>query len=131
MPKRKILPIEARIEANIDYCEVTGCWLWIGSHDTHGYGQIHIKGKQCGAHRIIYERHKGPIPDGLEIDHLCGNKACVNPDHLEIVTHKINVRRAYGWADDAQYKRKKKQKRLPLVERLLRSFDPSKARDST
>jgi hypothetical protein len=74
---------------------VTGCWLWQRSTYPGGYGSMlcpHSK-KVRPAHCVIYERHKGPIPEGLELDHLCRNHACVNPDHLEPVTHLVNVRR--------------------------------------
>ena len=72
----------------------TGCIEWIGILDWHGYGVINIGRKPKRAHRFIYERIKGPIPIGLELDHLCRNKACVNPDHLEPVTHRENMLRA-------------------------------------
>lgn len=66
-----------------------GCCLWTGPVDTHGYGR---HGKPV-AHRVIYELIVGPIPDGLELDHLCRVPRCVNPHHLEPVTHAENVRR--------------------------------------
>lgn len=71
----------------------TGCWNWTGSKARHGYGQT-FKGKKVAAHRAMYEMVHGNIPPGLEIDHLCRNKGCVNPAHLEAVTHTENVRRA-------------------------------------
>lgn len=73
--------------------EENGCWNWIGA-DNCKYGIFTIDGKNVLAHRWAYEFHKGPIPKGLEIDHLCRNKFCVNPEHLEAVTAKENVRRA-------------------------------------
>src|SRR6188472_1096483 len=61
----------------------TPCWVWNGAVRTTGYGQF----SRCTfAHRLSYETHVGPIPDGLDIDHLCGVRLCVNPDHLEPVT---------------------------------------------
>jgi hypothetical protein len=77
--------------------EVTGCWIWQKRLDTKGYGRRHVKGqpgKAVRAHRWMYEQHKGAIPEGLELDHLCCVKRCVNPDHLEPVTHAENLRRS-------------------------------------
>ena len=69
------------------------CWNWIGSNNGVGYGEIRIDGKKVYAHRWAYEDAKGKIPDGHQIDHLCKNPSCVNPEHLEAVTAKVNVRR--------------------------------------
>lgn len=69
-----------------------GCWTWSGSL-AHGYGRLQVAGKSTMAHRFAYEHFVGPIPVGLELDHLCRNPACVNPTHLEPVTHAENVRR--------------------------------------
>lgn len=78
-----------------------GCWEWKASHDTRGYGLLWLNRRWIGAHRFAYELLVGPIPDGLEIDHLCRNKSCVNPAHLEPVTHLENMRRAdYGSKGD-------------------------------
>lgn len=63
----------------------------------HGYGKVRVGGgKIARAHRVAYECAKGPIPDGLVIDHLCRNKACCNPDHLEAVTQRENTLRGMG-----------------------------------
>jgi hypothetical protein len=71
-----------------------GCWIWNGTVNKFGYGQfgIHVDGKwkPRGAHRIAYELSKGPIPEGLQLDHLCRNRRCVNPSHLEPVSNREN-----------------------------------------
>jgi len=70
------------------------CWLWIGATNQKGYGTFWSGDVRTGAHRWSYEYHVGPIPVGLEIDHLCRVRHCVNPAHLEAVTHAENLRRA-------------------------------------
>jgi hypothetical protein len=69
------------------------CWLWTGFLDRYGYGQISVQNRREKAHRAAYEAFVGPIPDGLVIDHTCRVRRCVNPAHLEPVTHAENVRR--------------------------------------
>jgi hypothetical protein len=73
----------------------SGCWLWLLSTGSHGYGQgtSPETGQSTTAHRLSYQAFKGPIPDGLFIDHLCRNKLCVNPDHLEAVSNSENSKR--------------------------------------
>jgi hypothetical protein len=81
-----------------------GCWRWTGALTSAGYGHVNVGGgKYRMAHVLIYEEVLGPIPDGLELDHLCRNHACVRPDHLEAVTHLENVRRGRaGWPEAAR-----------------------------
>src|SRR5688500_6362748 len=88
------LPILARLERHYRVDD-TGCWVWTGNQATGGYSQIHVNGKSTGAHRVSYEHFVGPIPDGMQIDHLCRNRLCINPAHLEPVTPLENqLRRA-------------------------------------
>jgi HNH endonuclease len=73
--------------------EQNGCWLWQRAKDWDGYGLFKIYPRMLRAHRWAYEEFIGPIADGLQIDHLCRNKSCVNPDHLEVVTPLENTQR--------------------------------------
>ncbi|KKL82601.1 hypothetical protein LCGC14_1983150 [marine sediment metagenome] len=70
------------------------CWLWTANLDECGYRRISMNRIMRGAHRISYQMIVGEIPEGLEIDHLCRVRHCVNPDHLEVVTHKANTERS-------------------------------------
>src|SRR5262245_9652961 len=72
---------------------VTGCWEWLAAINRGGYGYLWLDGRHQLAHRVFYEAHYGPVPDRLEVDHLCENTRCVNPDHLEAVTGEENNRR--------------------------------------
>lgn len=71
----------------------TGCWNWSKARNANGYGIIGSGGSCYLAHRMYYELAKGPIPDNKPLDHLCRNRVCVNPDHLEPVTNSTNSRR--------------------------------------
>ena len=69
------------------------CWIWTGFKNNSGYGQTSFKGKSWRAHRLLYYLFKGPIANGMTIDHLCQNKACVNPEHLQVVSSSENIAR--------------------------------------
>lgn len=83
----------------------SGCWEWLSVKAYFGYGKFHFdrKRKFVGAHRVAYELSKGPIPDGLVLDHLCRNPGCVNPDHLQVVSQRENCLRGISpTADNAK-----------------------------
>lgn len=71
----------------------TGCWNWVGPTRPNGYGRFGRDGGQISSHRYFWEKENGPVPDGLELDHLCSNPLCCNPSHLEAVTQTENIRR--------------------------------------
>jgi hypothetical protein len=83
----------ARFESKYSVPIGTGCWIWHGGRHELGYGRFWSGSSVVPSHRISYEHYRGPIPNGLEIDHLCRVHSCVNPWHLEPVTHTENVRR--------------------------------------
>lgn len=74
--------------------EIGDCWQWLAATNSRGYGHFWDGTRLQYAHRFIWQELVGPIPEGLTIDHLCRNKRCVNPDHLEVVEPTVNWRRA-------------------------------------
>ena len=67
-----------------------GCIIWTGALDRDGYGHLRVDGRKMLAHRYAWERQHGPIPDGMEVDHACWERACVNPEHLRLATRSQN-----------------------------------------
>lgn len=94
---------------------MSGCWLWEGSAVPRGYGTMTVAQTPRRVHVFVYEALVGPVPEGLELDHLCNTPACCNPAHLEPVTHAENVRRAaarrthcpkgHAWTPENTYRR--------------------------
>jgi HNH endonuclease len=85
------VPLGLRFWQKVD---IGDCWHWTANTCHQGYGFFKLDGRNQRAHRVAYEALVGPIPAGLQIDHLCKNRTCVNPDHLEPVTGQENVRRS-------------------------------------
>lgn len=88
-------PPDERFWEKVDAAD---CWDFTGALTAKGYGSFRVEGKSISAHRYAYETLVGPIPVGLQLDHLCRNRACVNPDHLQIVSPLVNTRRGHSFA---------------------------------
>lgn len=91
------LPERMRTKIQPELCPIAGlsgdCWTWTGAIQSKGYGSFQYDGRRQSTHRLSYALLVGPIPSGLQIDHLCENKACCNPAHLEAVTDAENKSR--------------------------------------
>lgn len=85
----KIQPPESRFWPKVKKSE--GCWEWQACLSTSGYGYFFFRGRNCVAHRCIWEMRNGPIPAGLQICHACDNRKCVRPDHLWLGTQQDNI----------------------------------------
>src|SRR5512146_1380800 len=100
-----------------DRPDLGSCWLWVGPLSIGGrYAAITVGAKSVPVHRLLYTWRIGPIPDGLELDHLCRNTRCVRPSHLEAVTHRENMRRGRGWAGENARKTACSRHGLALIE---------------
>lgn len=99
LPKRT-RTIEERLAAYTDKIPQGGCWIWIGALNQYGYGSMRGPTGTVATHRFVYERERGPIPEALDLDHLCRVRSCCNPDHLEPVTRQENVNRGDGAKSD-------------------------------
>lgn len=93
-----------RVMAKVQMVSESGCWIFMGSLNGHGYGQLRVGSLRDGSrrmtstHRVVYEHHHGRMPEGMELDHLCRIRCCVRPDHLELVTRQENQRRGMSVA---------------------------------
>lgn len=85
-------PVAPRVWPKVRESE-DGCWLWTGTRTAGGYGKVSVNGRATPVHRWVYEEMVAPIPAGLDLDHLCRVRACVNPAHLEPVTRSVNISR--------------------------------------
>lgn len=88
-------PVRDRFLAKVRPIPGKSCWGWVGYVTPNGYGMVGDGRRVTYAHRLAYELYVGPIPPGLHIDHLCRERRCVRPDHLEAVTQAENNRRAW------------------------------------
>jgi hypothetical protein len=86
--------IRERFEAKISYEPMSGCWLWTGFINWNGYGQFHINRRTGTSHKVGWELVHGQVPEGFDLDHICHNRACVNPDHLRLATRSENLSNA-------------------------------------
>jgi hypothetical protein len=121
-------PINTKWELR-DKGYITPCWIWLGRIKKDGYGQQDIEGKGKYAHIVMYIMHKADIPGGLELDHLCKIKCCVNPDHLEPVTHSENIRRSRIFeltpAKIAEIKELRTKHSVTAIAKMLRLSRPT------
>jgi hypothetical protein len=91
---------KARFWRKVSPAPADACWIWHGAINSQGYGNVGRFSRTYLTHRVAYELTHGPVPEGLDLDHTCRNRACVNPAHLEPVTFLANMRRRYAKKPD-------------------------------
>lgn len=84
-----------RFWSKVNKSAANGCWEWT-SPKRHGYGRYWLDGRMQSAHRLAFESESGPIPEGLVVDHVCRNRACVNPSHMQLTTNAVNLQNRKG-----------------------------------
>lgn len=97
LTEQRALKIRSNLDRFVSIVPITGCWMWMMKIDRHGYGCSWGGASKEKAHRVFYTLFVGPIRDGMTIDHLCRNRWCVNPAHLEQVTGRENGFRGQGF----------------------------------
>jgi len=105
----------------------SGCWVWTGSRHPKGYGHFSLYGRKFYSHRYIMEFLYGPIPVDMELHHKCGRRECVNPQHLEIVTHAENMKEAVRkrmWCGENNPNAKLKDKDVRIIKTLSKKGIP-------
>ncbi len=104
IPTKSTSEVAPRFWSKVNKGASTDCWEWTAKIERNGYGRFWVNGHSVSAHRFAYELTHGPIPKGLTIDHLCRNRTCVNPAHMELVSLRTNVLRGSGFT--AQFAKK-------------------------
>lgn len=92
------MPLDQRLEYYTEQIPFSECWFFVGNLDKDGYGRLCLNHRNLRAHRVAYELRFGVIPEGMVIDHLCRQRSCVNPSHMELVSNAENVRRGESFS---------------------------------